>query len=361
MVRIRRARTLTISWREGHLVFTNYRTQISASADPEAVRVLDFLEDWTEPSRLLTRMPEYSRRSVLAAVRLLKTNTFLVTEGSRDAAQDEKLARAWSDWLPDGSFHFATKDVRFLPGREALRHYKRYLAQSPQPALTKKYPKASRIQLPRKKLPDGEFTRVLLSRRTHRDFTGEAIPLEQVAQLLHATWGVQDKIDAPPFGRLFHKTSPSGGARHPGEVYLLALCVEGLKQGLYHYNGLEHWLEWVGSVAARKKAVEYSAGHEFLKNASAVFLMTAVFPRSQWKYRFPRAYRVVLLDQGHLCQTFCLVATWLGLAPFCTAALQESLIEKDLGLDGIEEAPLYLAAVGVPLSGNVSAKTRRRR
>ena len=74
--------------------------------------------------------------------------------------------------------------------------------------------------------------------------------------------------------------------------------------------------------------------------------MTAVFPRVQWKYPSARAYRTVLLDAGHLCQTFCLVATWLGLAPFCTAAIKDTLIEKDLGLDGIRESVLYMAAVG---------------
>jgi hypothetical protein len=57
---------------------------------------------------------------------------------------------------------------------------------------------------------------------------------------------------------------------------------------------------------------------------------------------------VVLLNAGHLCQTFCLVATWLGLAPFCTAALKDTLIEKDLGIDGIRESVLYVTEVGVP-------------
>ena len=55
---------------------------------------------------------------------------------------------------------------------------------------------------------------------------------------------------------------------------------------------------------------------------------------------------VVLLDAGHLCQTFCLVATWLGLAPFCTAALKDTVIETDLGIDGIGESILYIAGVG---------------
>jgi hypothetical protein len=38
----------------------------------------------------------------------------------------------------------------------------------------------------------------------------------------------------------------------------------------------------------------------------------------------------------------------MGLAPFCTAALKDSMIEKDLGIDGISESVLYVAGVGVP-------------
>jgi SagB-type dehydrogenase family enzyme len=96
---------------------------------------------------------------------------------------------------------------------------------------------------------------------------------------------------------------------------------------------------------------------EHARQAAALFLMTAVFPRSMWKYRFARAYRVVTLDAGHLCQTLCLTATFLGLAPFCTAALKDTLIEKDLGLDGITESVMYVAGVGVPL--NPSKRTKK--
>jgi len=74
--------------------------------------------------------------------------------------------------------------------------------------------------------------------------------------------------------------------------------------------------------------------------------MTAVFPRVQWRYSFPRAYRVVLAEAGHVCQTFCLTATWLGLAPFCSMALADSRIENDLGIDGVTESVLYAAGVG---------------
>jgi nitroreductase len=71
-----------------------------------------------------------------------------------------------------------------------------------------------------------------------------------------------------------------------------------------------------------------------------------VLPRVRWRYEHPRAYRSVLLGAGHLCQTFCLVATWLKLAPFCTQALEDSRIERDLGIDGVNEVILYAAGVG---------------
>jgi nitroreductase len=82
-----------------------------------------------------------------------------------------------------------------------------------------------------------------------------------------------------------------------------------------------------------------------------VFFFTAVFPREFWRYTYPRAYRAVLIEAGHLCQTFCLTATWLGLAPFCTMALADSRIERDLKLDGITESVLYAAGVGTRPAG----------
>lgn len=342
--RIRRARSVLMTWRQGKLVLLNYQTQASASADPEAVKFLSLLEEWTRPPDLYSLLPEFTPKSIRAAARELAKNTFLVTEGTPAAKQDADLASVWSDWLPHGEFHFATKDFDYSD--PPISFFKRYLAESPQPAFVKNYPNVPRIQLPRASASNGEFERVLFERKTHRDFSRESIPLQTIATLLHHTWGVTGRIDAPPFGQLFHKTSPSAGARHPGEVYMIAMRVDGLAQGVYHYDGLHHRLARIGSAKAVRNAARYAADQEFVADASAVFIMTAVFPRVLWKYRFARSYRVVLLDAGHLCQTLCLVATWLGLAPFCTAALRDTLIEKELGLDGIRESVLYLTAVG---------------
>src|SRR4029077_14875937 len=103
-------------------------------------------------------------------------------------------------------------------------------------------------------------------------------------------------------------------------------------------------------------------GQPWYGEAWALVLITAVFERTEWKYPFPRAYRAVLLEAGHFAQTFCLVATALGLAPFCTLALADSLIERDLGVDGVSEAVLYAAGVGTRPRGADWAPwpTRRR-
>jgi nitroreductase len=47
-------------------------------------------------------------------------------------------------------------------------------------------------------------------------------------------------------------------------------------------------------------------------------------------------------------QTFCLLARSRGLGPFTTAAIQDSFIERLIGLDGVKEFPVYLCGAGPP-------------
>jgi SagB-type dehydrogenase family enzyme len=344
-MRLRRARTILIYWKKGNLVFENFRTRTSITAVPLTTQILDFFDRWRQPEQLFPEMPQYSQASVRAALEELTRYTLLIREGSADAREDSLLARIWSAWLPHGSFHFGSKDVHFAV--EGLREpgSRPRLALARQPSFFKTYRDAHRCALPPRPVPRSEFPRVLLRRKTYREFSPSHLPLDAVSSLLFYTWGVMGYLSTS-YGRLPQKTSPSGGARHPGEVYLMALRVAGLAPGLYHYNPRRHTLAQLYTGEMESKAVEYCAGQAFVSQAGALFLMTAVLPRSMWKYRFARAYRVVLLDAGHLCQTFCLTAAWLGLAPFCTAALKDSLIEKDLGIDGISEAVLYVAGVG---------------
>ena len=143
------------------------------------------------------------------------------------------------------------------------------------------------------------------------------------------------------------KTSPSGGATHPGEVYVAAFNVRSLARGLYHYDAARHRLTRLGWRRSPITPLRYLPQQPWYRGAAALMLMTAVVARERWKYASPRAYRALLIDAGHLCQTFCLAATAMRLAPFCSMALADSTVEGDLGLDGTTEIAIYAAGVGM--------------
>lgn len=354
-VRLRRARAVLAYWRDGRLTFENYLTRQVVSADPIAVDILGFFETWRDPAALARKLPQFTPASLRKAVATLTRHTLLVRQGSGLAGNDAAVARAWRDWLPQGSFHFATKDTPFIPQQRWPATARRFLSESAPPPPFKTLPGAPRTALPEAAPAGGEFVRVLLSRRTHREFSGAPVPLSAIATILHYTWGPTGTVMSPTFGPLVAKTSPSGGARHPGEVYVAAFDVEGLARGIYHFNARDHVLELVRPRLTRREMLAFAVGQQHVSKAAAVFLMTTSFPRSMWKYRSPRAYRVVTLDTGHLGQTFCLVATWLGLAPFTTAAMRDTAIERALGIDGVRESMMYIAGVGVPAGGAGSA------
>jgi SagB-type dehydrogenase family enzyme len=335
-----------VYWRKGELVFKNFVRRSTVAGAPVACDILSFFNEWRSIPAAISHYSQYRSSSVRRALAGLLKHHLLVREGSPEAREDGLIAGQWADWLPDGSFHFSTKDASYIGSNRSFEELRSILPKTQQPRFFKMVSGAKRIGLPAAKIPDSEFSRVLMKRRTHRKFSREQVTIETIGQLLSLVWGVTGYMESPLFGSLPKKTSPSAGARHPGEVYLMALRVNGLKKGLYHYHPARHRLEMISSDVTVRKAWLYCARQDYVKKAAALFLMTAVFPRTMWKYNKARAYRVVLLDAGHLCQTFCLAATWLDLAPFCTAAFRDTLIENDLAIDGVRESMIYVAGIG---------------
>jgi SagB-type dehydrogenase family enzyme len=356
----RRSPFVVAYWKNGRLVFHNFATGAILAADPLTAEILSAFDDWLPAGALLARFADYTGGSLNLAVRQLAQNTFLERSGR---ARDSKSSAmdSWRHWNPSaGFFHFSTKDTRFITApRKLIRFFSAQLRHEPVPQRAKKYPKAPRVALPAPKTA-GEFPSTLLARRTWRDFGRGPISAGQLATLAQFTSGVQHWLKIPHLGRAPLKISPSGGARHPTELYVLVLNVKGLARGIYHYNSVSHHLERIRRGATRTQIGRILPGQWWYKSAAALFLFTAVFPRTQWKYHAPRAYRAVLIEAGHVCQTFLLTATWLGLAPFCTMALADTYAEKILGVDGITESIIYVAGVGLRPAGKKSARWPRR-
>ena len=254
-------------------------------------------------------------------------------------------------WNPEaGFFHSATKDVTFTDQKTAAQQLHRQAAHWPMPDAVKRYADAARIPLDP---PDTKtaVARALLARRSWRRFGKGKIPLTRFASLLGLTAGVQQWVTVPPAQRMALKTSPSGGARHPVEVYALAWGIRGLKPGLYHYVADTHELELVKGGVDSRRLPSYVPYGDYWSDACAVIIFSAVYDRDLWRYPYSRAYRAPLIEAGHLCQTFCLLASSYGLAPFCAMGLADSVIERDLGIDGVGESVLYVAGVGIRPNG----------
>ena len=340
-MRLRRAAALVVHWHRGKLVVENYMTRRRAPASPILLAVLDRAGGGASAADLARVVPGTpSQASRL--VRALERATFL--ERARPAASS--VLDAWTPWLPHaGLLHFGTKDERYPPAAAASRAFVRRARAIAPPAPTKAYPPPRRV-LPAPAALDLSLSATLARRRTWRRFGSVPLPLDRLATLLGLTWGVRQWARDDAGRRVALKTSPSGGAMHPGEAYVAAFNVRGLRRGLYHYDAARHALTRVAAVPARFTPSRYLPSQPWYAGASALVLMTAVVERERWKYDSPRAYRAMLLDAGHLCQTFCLVATALDLAPFCSMALADSIVERDAGLDGVREIALYAAGVG---------------
>jgi SagB-type dehydrogenase family enzyme len=347
---VRRAPHLVAYWRDGRLVFENYRTGLRVSAAPATFQILALLDDWRDPAALVQSLPEYTPSSLSRTVAdLTKCSLLERSRGKRKRAAAD--GGPWDRWHPAAAlFHFSSKDVPYQDAAGARRALRARAMRQPRPAAVKRYPAARQVALPAPR-DKGEFPRVLLERRTWRRFSSRPVPLSALGTLLGLSSRVQHWVDLPGIGRLPLKTYPSGGAQHPLEVYVLARKVDGLAPGLYHYAAGTHRLERLRKGATSKQIERYLPTQWWFRSASALVIITAVFPRMQWKYDFSRAYRAVLTEAGHLCQTLCLTATWLGLAPFCSLALADSLIERDLRIDGVSEAVLYAAGVGMRPAG----------
>jgi SagB-type dehydrogenase family enzyme len=348
-VRFRRSRHLISYWEDQQLVLHNFATRRSLAVPARTAELLDFFGT----SRSVQDVVAWLAISTTEARKLIRrlVDATLLQRSDGKIRSDERAMAAWAAWNPAaGFFHSATRNIQFVEFFEGARQLDRKARHDPPPRSVKRYRGVVTRALP--PISGGtEFPRVLLARRTWRQFSRRPVLMEDLGTLLGLTSGVQHWALAPGHGELPLKTSPSGGALHPIEVYVCARRVEGLKPGLYHYASDAHCLERVAAQARPARVQRYLPTQYWYGGAAALIFFTGVFERYLWKYSYARAYRAVLIEAGHQCQTFCLAATWLGLAPFCSMALADSAIEGDLGLDGISEAVLYAAGVGARPDG----------
>lgn len=209
----------------------------------------------------------------------------------------------------------------------------------------KTYPGTKRIGLPRNfDLKNQSLADTLQKRRSVRAYDGAAISLSDLAQVLFAANGITGQ-GAKDF---LYRTAPSGGSLYPLEIYMAVLRPADFEPGLYHYAVREHALELLSEGDYSAAAIGCCAAFsQYVEGAAVIFFLNAVFARTLGKYG-SRGYRYILLEAGHIVQNVYLAATAMQLGALAICGFVERNVEKLLDIDGIEESPVYVVAIGQP-------------
>ncbi|MGI8671084.1 MAG: SagB family peptide dehydrogenase [Luteitalea sp.] len=363
---VRRAPHVLSLWRGSGRVVQSARRTDGTPATDLVLEVLDGLGDWRSVDQV-ARVLDTPRPAVEVLLTGLLALDLIEISASAPATDDQSRHApalavcggedAWRVWSPVARlFHLATRDVTFAgaarPGPAtadtAAAVTPAPVASAPSPTLPD--PGGAEVALAAPVLPR-TLREALRLRRTHRQFAPGGVPLQDLATLLGVTFGVQAWARIRDHAPLPLKTSPSGGARHSLEAYVWARQVDDLAPGLYHYRPDRHVLSRLDGRHGPDAVTAWLPSQDGYQNAPVIVAMVSVLARVSWRYRSARAYRVILIEAGHLAQTFCLCAAALDLAPFCTAALADSVIEQGLGLDGHAQPVCYVVGAGRPMGG----------
>lgn len=170
----------------------------------------------------------------------------------------------------------------------------------------------------------------LRKRESIRDFSSEPLKKEDLSQLLWAAQGITRNWGG--------RTAPSAGALYPLEIYVVT------KEGVFRYSPQAHNLVRIILRNVRKILSEAALGQDCIREAPAVFVVTAVYERVLQKYG-NRSERYINMEVGHSAQNILLQAVSLDLAAVPIGAFHDEKVKQVLNLP-INHEPLYLIPVG---------------
>jgi SagB-type dehydrogenase family enzyme len=185
----------------------------------------------------------------------------------------------------------------------------------------------------------------LAERRSVRQYTGDALTLAEVSQLLWAAYGITQPIpDAPELhGGL--KTAPSAGALYPLELCLVAGNVTGLTPGVYWYRPETHDLVLVEEGDKRRALFDAAVSQTCVRDAPASIVWSAVFSRNTVKYGDRGRERYVCMDLGHSAENVYLQCGSMGLGTCAIGAFFDDELRLVVRMTKPEE-PLYIMPIG---------------
>jgi SagB-type dehydrogenase family enzyme len=228
--------------------------------------------------------------------------------------------------------------------REHLVHYsaeiEKLVAEAPLHLTSE-----SRIQLPSTHASAAlRLEDAIVRRVSSHTFGLTPLPAEKFATLLYLGNAVRtpDPSDA---GNRYQRNAPNSGNLGSVEVYPIVLNVVGIQPGIYHYDSVSHALVELHRGNFTTWLQERVFFQLEFSLPSVALVLAASMGRLTAKYGL-RAYRLGLLDTGHVSQNVYLVATALELPVCATAGFIDDELDAAIGVDGLESATMLVLLVG---------------
>lgn len=342
-VRLRRARLLDLALQGSRFRVSSPVTHHAITGGNKLIGFLAALGDWTPSDRLcgLTEALADKAPSSAQVIKLVERG-FVVAEHSPFAALDQRLAESW-EWGPEAvNFHLAIRDVVWASPERATADAAGRAVADQGPVLSRRHD-GDCLELPPVDLARAPYD-VMAERTSVREFGETPISAETLGRILHAGVGVKEWSDQGVFGVLPMTMTPSGGARNPYEAYVISRNVAGIGSGCYHYSATQHSLEFLADAPPHLSSV--MADLAWVNDAAAVVILVADVERTMFKYKHPTAYRVVLIEAGHIAQNMLLAATSEQLASIPIAAFNDAAAEQTLALDPAFQLATHAVVLG---------------
>ena len=237
-------------------------------------------------------------------------------------------------------YHNTTKNNRWDMNQVELNW-------SQQPVVFKPYLVAKTIALPPPNMNNPDPTGEVIERqkRTLSAFEPGQMSAEDLSSILMLNNGVTGTLNYPGVKYML-RSAPSAGALYPTITYVLVNTVEGIEQGLYHYDVQNHQLQRITLLPDLIKKLRATVPMSvLLDNANVVLIYTANYYRSSWKYG-KRAYRYILLDTGHVAKNALLGAETFGYQGNPIGCFDDQRVNTLLQIDDNEEGSLLLLPLG---------------
>jgi SagB-type dehydrogenase family enzyme len=349
MVYYRRSPYLFTYWNEDDkIVLYNYNRYTRALVSKEVLKILNTLSEWRNAHELSDKL-DIDKRSLTKALEHLSKLKMVL---KNNISNEDTHIRPRAPWDPiDLAMQRQRSYGGSLPMSERVG---KRVGMSPSPIKHVKGLSSILLSIPGNiRQNKTALLDVLEARKSIRKYANSYISKDNLSHFLYYSARIKE-IFKNEEGTLTKRPYPSGGARYPLEIYVVNNRMSSIEKGIHYYDPLKHQLILINKNKTYQNKFNtfvMNALHPHMKRDSdVVFIITAVFARTMWKYE-KIAMSLILSDLGCLYQTMYLVATEMNLAPCPLGKPAEELVKDWLNLSWFEESHVGTFLLGKPESG----------